>query len=101
MNGSKNLLGQLYDAGSIAAWIAGGVFGFVTLYLLVNITINGPKLRAAADAALAQKIDQENDTFCQKYGMLPRTEAYQNCKFDLIDIRRRAYERWAGDTEFY
>jgi hypothetical protein len=101
VNGSKNLLAQLHDAGSNVAWVAAGVFGLGTLYLLLNITINGPKLRAAADAALAQEIDQENDAFCQKYGMLPRTEAYQNCKLDLIDIRRRESERWAADAEFF
>lgn len=100
VTGSRRLLGQLYDAGSAAAWVAGGVFGLMALYLLVNVTMNGPKLRAAADAALAQEIDQENDAFCRKYGMAPRTEAYQNCKLDLIDIRRRESQRWARDAEF-
>lgn len=77
------------------------MFGLVALSLLVNVTIKGPKLRAAADAALAQKVDQENDAFCRKYGMVPRTEAYQSCKLDLIDIRRRESERWAADAEFF
>lgn len=101
MTGGKRLLVQLCDAGSAAAWVGVGLFGLLGLYLLVNVTINGPELRAAADAALSQEMDQESDAFCRKYGMAPRTEAYQSCKLDLIEIRRKVSERWARDVEFY
>jgi hypothetical protein len=101
MTVGRRVLGGLYDAGSAAAWVAAGLFGLVALYLLINIAINGPKLRAAADAALAQQIDQENDAFCRKYGMAPRSQAYQNCKLDLIEFRRTESERWAREADFY
>ncbi|HKW52944.1 MAG TPA: hypothetical protein VJO12_04570 [Stellaceae bacterium] len=100
MTGGRVLLDRLYDAGSAMAWFAGAVFGLVVLYVLVNVAINGPKLRAAAQAALAEEIDQESDTFCRKYGIAPRTEVYQNCKLDLNEIRRRESERWAREANF-
>lgn len=100
MTGGRLLLGRLYDAGSAVAWLAAGVCGFVALYVLVNVAINGPKLRAAAEAALAQEVNQESDAFCQKYGMAPGSETYRRCKLDLIEIRRRESERWARDAIF-
>lgn len=94
-------LGRFFDVTSAVAWLVGILFGVVVLYSLVTVTINASAVRAASDAIVAQEIDQENDAFCQKYGMAPRSDTYQSCKLDLIEIRHKQSERWAKEASFF
>ena len=62
------------------------------------IGINGPQIRAAAEAQEARIVGEENRAFCGKLGIDPGTTSYAVCAAGLADIRARALERSASNS---
>src|SRR5262245_49849921 len=70
------------------------------LALCVLFAINGPQIRASADAQEARIVDEENRAFCSKFGIGPGTNRYAECAAGLADIRARALERSTSNSIF-
>src|SRR5262245_57242130 len=62
------------------------------------IVINGPQMRAAAEAQEARIVEEENRVFCGKFGINPGTSRYAECAAGLANIRARALERSASNS---
>ena len=62
------------------------------------IGINGPQIRAAAEAQEERIVGEENRAFCGKLGIDPGTTSYAECAAGLAGIRARALERSAGNS---
>jgi len=77
--------------GLIAAYLV-SVVAFCGL-----LAINGPQIRAAAEAQNALAIEEENKAFCSKFRIGPEIGRYAACANDLMDIRRRHEQRVTSD----
>jgi hypothetical protein len=55
-------------------------------------------MRAAAEAQRARVVEQENKTFCSKFGIGPETAGYAECAADLMEIRRLHEQRVTSDV---
>jgi hypothetical protein len=76
--------------------LAGFVLSLVALAGLIGI--NGPQIRAAAEAHEARLVEEENRAFCGKFGIDPGTTRYAECAAGLADIRARTLERSASNS---
>jgi hypothetical protein len=62
------------------------------------LVVNGPNLRAAADAKEALIAEEENKAFCGTFGIGPETSRYAQCAAELAAIRARHLQRNFGDS---
>jgi hypothetical protein len=62
------------------------------------IVINGPQMRAAAEAEELRVIEEENQAFCGRFGIGPETGRYAQCAAGLAEIRSRHLQRSAADS---
>jgi hypothetical protein len=62
------------------------------------IAINGPQLRAAAEAQEALVIEEENKAFCGTLGIGPQDTLYARCAAGLAEIRGRTLQRSASNS---
>jgi hypothetical protein len=62
------------------------------------IVVNGPQMRAAAEAEEARVIEEENQAFCGGLGIGPGATLYTQCAAGLADIRARALQRSASNS---
>jgi hypothetical protein len=62
------------------------------------LVVNGPQMRAAAEAQRARVVEQENKTFCSKFGIGLETPRYAECAADLMEIRRLHEQRVTSDV---
>jgi hypothetical protein len=86
-SGVVSRLGQ----GALAAYA-------VSLAVLCSLlVINGPQIRAAAEAEEARVIDEENRAFCSKFGIDPATSRFAECAVGLMEIRARHLQRSGSD----
>jgi hypothetical protein len=60
--------------------------------------INGPQLRAAANAREAYVADEENRAFCSTLGVGPGTALYAQCARELAHIRARYLQRYLSES---
>jgi len=81
----------------VAPWLFGGVYVVGLAAICAVLILEGPQLRAAAEAQKAQEIDRENAAFCRKFGMGPETSGYMECSASLMQIRERHERRIASD----
>jgi hypothetical protein len=61
--------------------------------LCVLLAINGPQIRAAAEAEEARLVQEENRAFCSRFGICPETSRYAECAAGLMEIRARYLRR--------
>jgi hypothetical protein len=61
------------------------------------LVINGPQLRAAADAREAHIAEEENRAFCM-LGVGPRTALYAQCATKLAQIRGRYLQGYLSES---
>lgn len=80
----------------IAPWLV-GAYAVGLAVVCTVIIVNGPQLRARAEAQKAQEIDQENRAFCGKFGMGPGTSGYAECAANLMQVRERHEGRIASE----
>jgi hypothetical protein len=90
-NQTSRLAAQLRQGALIAC-----VLSLVALAGLIGI--NGPQIRAEAEAREARIVGEENRAFCGKFGIDAGTSRYAECAAGLADIRARALERSASDS---
>jgi hypothetical protein len=64
------------------------------------LVINGPQLRAVAEAEEARLVADENRAFCSKFGIGPETSRYAQCAAELREIRARHLARNVSDSIF-
>lgn len=86
---------------TVKTWIVRGLLAAVlatTTGAVVLNVVNGPQLRAAADAAQANEIAQENRAFGNAFGVGSNTARFAECGAALMDIRNRHAERTALPT---
>ena len=58
----------------------------------------GPQMRADQEAQRGYAIEEENRTFCVKFGMGPETARYRECAAALNEIRALHEERTLRET---
>jgi hypothetical protein len=77
-------------------------YGLLALCVLAVIcaalVVFGPQIRAAKEAELARIVDEEDRTFCAKFGAGPETSRYGECSAALKGIRTRHEERIMADA---
>jgi hypothetical protein len=73
-------------------------YGLAVVVVCGLLVINGPQIRAAAEAREAQIIDGENKAFCSKLGVGPETARYAQCASELAQIRARHLKRYLSDS---
>ncbi len=61
------------------------------------LIINGPQMRAAAEAQTERTIEEESKVFCSKFGHGPETGRHAECAADLMQIRKRHEQRIVSD----
>jgi hypothetical protein len=90
-----------YQTAGVITWIGRGL---LAVYLAAVVTvcgllvINGPQMRAAADAREARIVEEENRAFCGRFGIGPETARYAECATGLKEIRTRYLERSVSDS---
>jgi hypothetical protein len=62
------------------------------------LVIDGPRLRAAAEAQETQIVEAENKAFCSKFGAGPETARYAQCASELTQIRARHLQLCVSDS---
>jgi hypothetical protein len=62
------------------------------------LVINGPHLRAAAEAEEARIVAEENRAFCSRFGIGPETSRYAQCAAELAAIRARHLARNVSES---
>ena len=80
---------QSRDGSAVWGWGFGVLLGLAVVALGVFSTVNGPTMRANADAV----IDQENRRVCSKLGIGPETSRYSECTAALSDVRASTAHR--------
>jgi hypothetical protein len=91
-----SVIRQICDSVHLALWallVAG------TVFLLLHI----PQMRDArtiAEAQQALEISQENNLYCEKWGMRAGTHEHTICTMDLDAIRAKIEQRIADDSNF-
>src|SRR5262245_20987052 len=89
--------------GGALSWTGRGLFLLCVISLVglcVLLAINGPHIRAAAEAEAARLVEQENRAFCSKFGIGPETNRYAECAAGLTEIRARHLQRNVQDFIF-
>jgi hypothetical protein len=81
----------------VAPWLVGGAYVVGLAAVCTVLIVNGPQLRAVAEAQKAEEINQENKVFCRKFGMGPETNGYTECSANLMQIRERHERRVASE----
>lgn len=87
--------------GGAVSWIGRGLFLLCVISLVVLcvlLAINGPQIRAAAEAEQARLVEEENRAFCRKFGVGPETSRYAECAAGLTEIRARHLQRNVSDS---
>lgn len=86
-------------AGSIVNPQAGSLVPFALLIAvlvalgLYAIFVTGPAMRAVAQANLDRTLANENQAFCEKFGMRAGTSEFVACSQELTDIRKKQADR--------
>jgi hypothetical protein len=62
------------------------------------LVVNGPQIRADAEAREARILEEENRAFCSRFGMGPETARYAQCVSELTQIRARHLQRYVSDS---
>lgn len=62
------------------------------------LVIQGPQLRAAAEARESSIVEQEDKAFCSRFGIGPETGRYAECAAGLKEMRTRYLERSVGES---
>ena len=80
---------QSGDGSAAWGWGFGVLLGLAVVALGVFSTVNGPTMRANAEAV----IDQENRSVCNKLGIGPETNRYSECVAALSEVRASTARR--------
>lgn len=90
-----------YQMAEGASWLRRGLLAayLVSLVAVCSVlVINGPQIRAAAEAQEALVIEEENKAFCSEFGIGRETSRYAQCAAGLKEIRVRHLQRSVSDS---
>jgi hypothetical protein len=96
-----SLPARSHQGGRAVSWIGRGLLLLCVISLValcVLLAINGPQIRAAAEAEEAHLVEEENRAFCGKFGIGPETSRYAECAAGLTEIRARHLQRSVSDS---
>jgi hypothetical protein len=87
------------------AWSSLGIcllaaYGISVVAVCGLLVLNGPQIRAAAEAEEARVVAEENKAFCSKFGIGPETTRYAQCSSELTEVRARHLARNVSDSIF-
>ena len=93
----------IYRSGG--AWSSLGMcllaaYGISVVAVCGLLVLNGPQIRAAAEAEKARVVAEENKAFCGKFGIAPETSRYAECTTALTEIRARHLARNVSESMF-
>ena len=80
---------QSTDGTAFWGWGFGVLLGLAVVTSVVFSIVNGPTMRANAEAV----IDQENRSVCSKLGIGPETSRYSECVAALSEVRASTSQR--------
>ena len=83
------------------SWLGRGVLAASSVLLVAFcalLAVNGPQLRAAAEAQEAQIVEAENKAVCSKLGIGLNTSRYAEYAAGLAEIRARYLQRSLADS---
>ncbi len=86
---------RITDNVRAALWAA--LVAFV-LYFVVVVAPKIPENRAKAESQRVLEISAENNFYCEKWGMGPRTQAHSQCILDLQAFRAKVEQRFINDA---
>jgi hypothetical protein len=84
--------GKVIGRAPLAAFLA------ILAVTLGALVVFGPQIHPALEAQRARIIDEENMTFCVRFGAGPETGQYAECAAALNEIRARHEERIAREA---
>lgn len=87
----------------VASWLERGLLAAYLVSLVAFcglMVVNGPQIRAAAEAQEALVIEEENKAFCGTLGIGPEATRYAQCAAGLTNIRARHHQRSVSDFIF-
>jgi hypothetical protein len=76
------------------------VYGISVVAVCGLLVVNGPQIRAAAEAEEARVVAEETKAFCSKFGIGPETSRYAQCAAELTEIRALHLARNVGESIF-
>ena len=82
----------------LATWLGRGVLAAYLVALAAACSLAfayGSQIHAAHEAQKGRAIDEENQTFCGRFGVGPGTPRFAECVTALRDVRVRHDERSA------
>lgn len=99
----KSLHSTTHGAGGSSTWLGRGAFAALVasvIGLCVMLAVNGPRIRAAAEAEEARIVAAEDQALCSKLGVGPESARYAECAVGLKEIRTRALQRSVSEFGF-
>ena len=96
-NGTLALVQSIYDHVHLALWVILAAF---VVFFLAFIAPRLPEAAARAEALRIKEISQENEGYCAKWQMGPRTKMHDECIFDLQELRAKIEKRFADQLDF-
>lgn len=85
-------------------WLGGAVIASIVVlgsWLTIETVMNGPGVWAEIEQRNAAETEQEDRTFCSKFGMAPGTEAFAACARELVHVRRQEAARVHRSMNFF
>jgi hypothetical protein len=101
MDMPTNLTATSQRTGSLASNVGHLILAaYLVLVVVVCglLVVNGPQIRADAEAREAHIVEEENRAFCSSFGMGPETARYAQCAGGLMQIRARHLDRYVSNT---
>jgi len=83
---------------TVWSWTPAIVFGTAVIALAIHATVYAPAMWRTAELLKAEQIDQENRTFCEKFGMPHGSERFAACQASLGEIRQWHADRLAAEA---
>jgi|SRR5581483_2785623 len=91
------LLKKIYDTVHMMLWAI--LVAFVS-WFIVFVVPKLPQIQAQAEVLRDHEIAEEEDLYCGKLGMGPKTPMYQRCTSYLQEYRAKIEQRLANENVF-
>ena len=88
---------RIYDKVHLFLWAMLAAFA---VYFLVFVAPKIPEIRVQAELKQRQEIAEENQAYCAKWQMGPRTAMHNHCLDDLQTLRASIQTQLEADTSF-
>jgi hypothetical protein len=82
----------------LQSWVPVVALAAAVCALAIYAVVEAPAAWRTAERFKAEQIQQEDRTYCGKFGMPPGSESFAACATDLTEIRRRHGDRIAAEA---